>query len=78
MTGNSSGNNNSSSSGDGNDLATRANHILDKVFRSCADDPKASVHRAWGVSLLFFLIFAVLSVFESEYMCVFITCIFTV
>mmetsp|Transcript_18978 Transcript_18978/g.31477 ORF Transcript_18978/g.31477 Transcript_18978/m.31477 type:complete len:213 (-) Transcript_18978:160-798(-) len=38
--------------------------ILSKVFASCAGDPKGSVHRAWGVSLIFLVIYFILSIFE--------------
>jgi hypothetical protein len=47
--------------------AERANGVLDKVFGSCADDPKGSVHRAWGVSLLFVLFYFAISIVESEF-----------
>lgn len=40
--------------------------LLSKLFTSCADDPKGSVHRAWGVSLIFLVIYFVLAVFESK------------
>ena len=46
--------------------ASRANGILDRVFGSCADDPKGSVHRAWGISLIFVLLYFILSIVESE------------
>lgn len=42
-----------------------ANGCLSKVFDSCSDDPRGSVHRAWGVSLIFILVFFVLSIVES-------------
>jgi hypothetical protein len=41
--------------------------FFNKLFSSCADDPKGSVHRAWGVSLLFLVLYFVLSVIESTY-----------
>ena len=44
----------------------RANGILDKLFGSCADDAVGSVHRAWGLSLIFVLLYFCLSVMESE------------
>ena len=40
--------------------------ILDKMFRSCAPDPRGSVHRAWGISLLFVVVYFALSIFESK------------
>ena len=43
-----------------------ANGVLSKLFASCADDPKGSVHRAWGLSLLFVVLFFVVSVVESK------------
>ncbi|EEC48567.1 predicted protein [Phaeodactylum tricornutum CCAP 1055/1] len=47
------------------DRGVRAtNGFLSKVFVSCAGDPKGSVHRAWGLSLLFAVLFFVLSVVE--------------
>jgi hypothetical protein len=51
------------------DRGVRAtNGFLSKVFVSCAGDPKGSVHRAWGLSLLFAVLFFVLSVVESEFL----------
>ena len=44
----------------------RASGLLDQTFGSCADDPVASVHRAWGISLIFILLYFCLSVMESE------------
>ena len=44
----------------------RANGILDQLFGSCADDAVGSVHRAWGLSLIFVLLYFCLSVMESE------------
>ena len=44
-----------------------ANGILSKLFSSCADEPKGSVHRAWGISLIFVILYFVISIFESEY-----------
>jgi hypothetical protein len=44
-----------------------AKSVLDKLFRSCQSDPRGSVHRAWGISLLFVVLFFVLAVVESEY-----------
>jgi hypothetical protein len=44
-----------------------ANGFLNKLFSSCAEDPKGSVHRAWGISLIFVVIFFIVSVIESEY-----------
>ena len=40
--------------------------LLSKLFSSCADDPKGSVHRAWGVSLIFLVVYFVLAVLESK------------
>lgn len=38
--------------------------ILNKMFASCAPDPRGSVHRAWGISLLFVVVYFSLSIFE--------------
>lgn len=43
-----------------------ANGCLSRLFSSCSDDPRGSIHRAWGVSLLFILAYFVLSVVESK------------
>jgi len=43
---------------------SKNNGILDKIFLSCAPDPKGSVHRAWGISLLFVVVYFSLSIFE--------------
>lgn len=45
---------------------TGAASPLAKLFSSCADDPKGSVHRAWGISLIFLVFYFVVSIFESE------------
>ena len=44
----------------------RQNGILNKMFASCAPDPRGSVHRAWGISLLFVVVYFSLSIFESK------------
>ena len=46
---------------------SKNNGILDKIFLSCAPDPKGSVHRAWGISLLFVVVYFSLSIFESKF-----------
>mmetsp|Transcript_18325 Transcript_18325/g.45397 ORF Transcript_18325/g.45397 Transcript_18325/m.45397 type:complete len:172 (-) Transcript_18325:970-1485(-) len=38
--------------------------ILSRVFSSCAADPRGSVHRLWGISLLFVVLYFVVAVFE--------------
>mmetsp|Transcript_27182 Transcript_27182/g.74508 ORF Transcript_27182/g.74508 Transcript_27182/m.74508 type:complete len:196 (-) Transcript_27182:1177-1764(-) len=43
---------------------TNKNGILHKIFASCAPDPRGSVHRAWGISLLFVVVYFALSMFE--------------
>lgn len=43
---------------------TTKNGILSKMFASCAPDPRGSVHRAWGISLLFVVVYFALSIFE--------------
>lgn len=45
---------------------TAANGFLNRAFASCADDPRGSVHRAWGVSLIFVILYFVISVVESK------------
>eukprot|EP00934_Nitzschia_sp_Nitz4_P005091 Nitzschia sp. Nitz4//scaffold139_size61406//40510//41157//NITZ4_006461-RA/size61406-snap-gene-0.5-mRNA-1//1//CDS//3329535855//5081//frame0 len=43
----------------------RSSHgLLGQIFGSCAEDPKTSVHRAWGISLLFVLFYFVLTIVE--------------
>ena len=41
--------------------------FLNKLFTSCSEDPKGSVHRAWGISLLFVVLYFILSVIESKW-----------
>lgn len=53
---------------------TMATRILDRVFSSCDDDPKGSVHRAWGVSLIFVVLYFIVSVMESEWQSVWREC----
>ena len=43
------------------------NSILNKLFSSCSPDPRGSVHRAWGISLLFVVMYFALSIFESKF-----------
>jgi hypothetical protein len=43
-----------------------ANGCLSQLFSSCSDDPRGSIHRAWGVSLLFILAYFVVSIVESK------------
>mmetsp|Transcript_18866 Transcript_18866/g.27907 ORF Transcript_18866/g.27907 Transcript_18866/m.27907 type:complete len:208 (-) Transcript_18866:92-715(-) len=38
--------------------------VMSRVFSSCSDDPKGSVHRAWGVSLIFLVLYFILSIVE--------------
>ena len=40
--------------------------LLGRMFGSCASDPKGSVHRAWGISLLFVVVYFVVAIIESE------------
>lgn len=47
-------------------IAPRKNGTLGKLFGSCAGDPRGSVHRAWGISLLFVVVYFVLAIVESE------------
>ena len=45
-----------------------SNGVLDRLFRSCSADPRGSVHRAWGISLLFVVLYFALAIVESKYM----------
>jgi hypothetical protein len=40
--------------------------ILSKLFSSCSSDPRGSVHRVWGISLLFVVLYFIVAIFESE------------
>jgi hypothetical protein len=40
--------------------------LMGKMFRACSSDPRGSVHRAWGISLLFVVFYFVLAVIESK------------
>ena len=42
--------------------------ILSKMFSSCAEDPQGSVHRAWGITLLFIVMFMIMAFVEGESM----------
>jgi len=42
----------------------KKNGVLTKLFSSCSPDPRGSVHRAWGISLLFVVLYFALSIFE--------------
>lgn len=42
--------------------------ILSKMFSSCAEDPQGSVHRAWGITLLFIVIFFIMAFVEGKSM----------
>lgn len=42
-----------------------ANGLLARVFSSCDADPKGSVHRAWGISLIFIVLYFVMAIIES-------------
>lgn len=46
--------------------SSTASGYLDRIFSSCSDDPKGSIHRAWGVSLIFVILYFVVSMFESK------------
>ena len=47
-------------------IVVKKNTILTKLFSSCSPDPRGSVHRAWGISLLFVVMYFALSIFESK------------
>lgn len=51
--------------GDG-DFSTPKGGFLGKLFNSCASDPRGSVHRAWGISLLFVVLYFCLAIIECE------------
>lgn len=40
--------------------------LMGKIFKACSSDPRGSVHRAWGISLLFVVFYFVLAVIESK------------
>ena len=44
-----------------------ARGLMGRMFSSCHSDPRGSVHRAWGISLLFVVMYFVLAIIESEY-----------
>jgi hypothetical protein len=46
-------------------MAGAVSKMMDKLFASCSGDPKGSVHRAWGLTLLFVLGYFIFSIFES-------------
>jgi len=39
---------------------------LGRMFTSCAADPTGSVHRAWGISLIFVVLYFAVAMVESE------------
>lgn len=51
------------------DTGEKGDSLLSRVFDSCSDDPKGSVHRAWGVSLIFLVVYFVLAIVESKFEC---------
>lgn len=62
------GANNISTDGGNVDVMFRSvNGCMDRLFASCSDDPKGSVHRSWAISLLFMLVFFIISLIESTY-----------
>ena len=48
------------------ELSSPSGGFLGRLFESCASDPRGSVHRGWGVSLIFVLLFFVIAVIESK------------
>ena len=58
-----------SASGSSPVIVVKKNNILTKLFSSCSPDPRGSVHRAWGISLLFVVMYFALSIFESKFLC---------
>ena len=70
----------SNSAGSTSPIVVKKNNILNKLFSSCAPDPRGSVHRAWGISLLFVVMYFALSIFESKFKCyvyVYVTLLWT-
>ena len=59
----------SNSAGSTSPIVVKKNNILNKLFSSCSPDPRGSVHRAWGISLLFVVMYFALSIFESKFKC---------
>mmetsp|Transcript_43762 Transcript_43762/g.93054 ORF Transcript_43762/g.93054 Transcript_43762/m.93054 type:complete len:185 (+) Transcript_43762:194-748(+) len=43
----------------------KANPILKRLFASCEDDALGSVHRAWAVTVIFMVMFFVVSIIEA-------------
>mmetsp|Transcript_3089 Transcript_3089/g.6791 ORF Transcript_3089/g.6791 Transcript_3089/m.6791 type:complete len:183 (-) Transcript_3089:452-1000(-) len=43
----------------------KSNPILGRLFSSCEDDALGSVHRAWAVTVLFMVVFFVVSIVEA-------------
>ena len=43
-----------------------AEGILGRMYSSCEGNPLGAVHRAWGVSLIFIVIFFVVAIAEGE------------
>jgi len=49
----------------------KGNPILKKLFASCEDDALGSVHRAWAVTVLFMVVFFIVSIIEGKcWLCV--------
>lgn len=44
----------------------KGNPILRQLFASCEDDALGSVHRAWAVTVLFMVVFFIVSIVEGE------------
>lgn len=44
---------------------SRCHSLWDRIFDRCADDPKTSVHRCWGISLIFVILYCIFSVVEG-------------
>ena len=54
----------------------KGNPILKKLFASCEDDALGSVHRAWAVTVLFMVVFFIVSIIEGKGC--FVCCIYLV
>ncbi len=48
-------------------MGTRGgNKLLGSIFSCCQDDARRSIHRAWGLTVLFMIAFLVIACIEGE------------
>lgn len=45
----------------------KGNRILKQLFSSCEEDALGSVHRAWAVTVIFMVVFFVVSIIEGKF-----------